>query len=95
MSVVVLLLLGSVVVVPVAREYAEFRREWGFSRGAALVTTLLVVPALALGLAVALPLADTPAVQWTASVVVTLAAYSLGVAAVRPGAPSRARRRSA
>jgi hypothetical protein len=87
--------LAALVFVPLAREYGEFRREWGLSRGSALLTTLLILPALGLGLALALPLAPEPALQWTATVVVTLAAYSLGVAAVRPRAASEARRESA
>ncbi len=72
------------VVLPLAREYAEFRRQWGLGRlGAALVAATLL-PSLALGFALALPLADRPALQWTATVAVTIAAYSLATAAVRP-----------
>ena len=82
-SLLALVALAGVVLVPLGREYAEFRREWGLGRLKALATTLLVVPALAFGIAVSLPLAAEPAAQWTASVLVTLLAYSLATAGVR------------
>jgi hypothetical protein len=77
-------LVALAVVVPLLREYTAFRREWGLGRlGAALVAATLF-PALALGFAVALPLAGRPALQWATTVVATVAAYSLATAAVRP-----------
>jgi hypothetical protein len=86
--------LAAAVFVPLAREYAEFRREWGLGRFASLLTTLLVLPALALGFAVSLPLALEPALQWAMTVTVTVAAYSLATSALRAasangGAPQR------
>lgn len=54
--------LAAVVLLPLAREYADFRNEWGLSRVAALATTLLVLPALAVGLSVSLAFAQEPAV---------------------------------
>ena len=75
--------VGALVVVPLGREYRDFRASWNLSRLGALMTTLLVVPAFAVALAVSLPLAEMPAAQWTATVLVTLAAYSVGTSAVR------------
>jgi hypothetical protein len=80
----------AVVLVPLAREYTDFRRSWGLTRTGAFLTTFLVVPAFGLALAVALPLAATPAAHWGAIVVVTLVAYSVGtrvaLAAAQAGA---------
>jgi hypothetical protein len=86
--------LAAVVLLPLAREYADFRNEWGLSRLAALATTLLVLPALAIGLSVSLAFAQEPAVQWTTAVVVTVAAYSLATAALRSAAASGSPQRS-
>ena len=83
------------VLAPLAREYADFRSS-GLSRAGAVATTLLVLPAVALGLVASLPLAATPAAQWGATVAVAIAAYSLGASAVRAARePSRAPRRHA
>ncbi len=71
-----LAIVALAVVVPLAREYAAFRREWGLGRLAALGTAVSLVPALGVGLAVALPLAPVPAAQWAVTVVATLLAYS-------------------
>ena len=82
--------LALAVLVPLAREYASFRREWGLSRGAALVTVGTVLPALGIGLAAGLPLAATPALQWCATVIVTIGVYSLATGALRPPLASEA-----
>jgi hypothetical protein len=82
------------VVAPLVREYLAFRREWGAGRLAALGTTFTLVPALALGLALTQPLAGRPALQWLGTVVLTILAYSLATAALRPAvapAPRRSR----
>ncbi len=79
-----LVILALAVLVPLGREYAAFRREWGIGRLAALGTAFSLFPALGVGLAVALPLAPVPAAQWAVTVVATLLAYSLAVAALRP-----------
>jgi hypothetical protein len=86
--------IAAAVLVPLAREYADFRRSWGLTRTGALLTTFLVVPAFVLGLAVALPLAETPAAHWGAIVVVTLIAYSVGtrVALAAAQAPAASER---
>ena len=81
-NAVVLGALAAAVLVPLAREYAEFRNGWGLGRLGALLTTALVLPALAVGIAVSLPLASTPGAQWTAAVVVTVVLYSLATRAV-------------
>jgi hypothetical protein len=81
-GIVGILALVALVVVPLLREYADFRRSWGLGRLAALGLTALVVPAVALGLAAALPLAPWPLVQWGVTVATALAAYSLAVRAV-------------
>lgn len=89
-------LVAAVVVVPLVREYAEFRRAWGLGRAGALGVTALVLPAVAVGIAAAAPLAAWPYAQWAATVAVGLAVYSLGVlavgAAIEPArAPQRPR----
>ncbi len=87
-----LVILALAVLVPLGREYAAFRREWGIGRLAALGTAFSLFPALGVGLAVSQPLAAQPAAQWTVTVVVTLVAYALAVAALRPRlTPVRAR----
>ena len=62
-----LAILAVAVVVPLVREYAAFRREWG-DRPARprSATAFTLFPALALGLAVSQPLAAWPALQWLA-----------------------------
>jgi len=79
-----LALVALAVFVPLGREYAAFRREWGAGRLAALGTAFSLFPALGIGLAVSQPLAATPAAQWGVTVVATLLAYALAVAALRP-----------
>jgi len=92
--VVVLGVIAAVVLVPLAREYADLRRSFGLGRAAAAGTTLLVLPALGCGLAAALPIGSHPAAQWTVAVVVALAVYSLAASAVRSTlAPAAARSR--
>ncbi len=72
------------VVLPLVREYAEFRREWGLGRLGAALAAATLFPSLALGFAGALPLAERPALQWATTVTATIAAYSLATAAIRP-----------
>ena len=91
MGIVGILAVAALVVVPLLREYADFRRVWGLGRLAALGVTGLVVPAVAVGLAVALPFAQWPFVQWGVTVAAGLAGYSLAVRAVEGVlAPERA-----
>ena len=78
-----MLVVAGLVLVPLAREYADFRRSWGLGRAAALGVTALVVPAVGVGIGAAAPLADSPWAQWAVTVGVALAAYSLAVRAVR------------
>ncbi|MDQ3865341.1 MAG: hypothetical protein M3304_00715 [Actinomycetota bacterium] len=82
------------VVLPLVREYAEFRRDWGLGRLGAALAAATLFPSLALGFAVALPLAERPALQWAATVAVTMAAYTLATAAVRPALTEAPRRSS-
>ena len=79
-----LVILALAVLVPLGREYAAFRREWGIGRLAALGTAFSLFPALGVGLAVSQPLAVQPAAQWIVTVIVTLLAYALAVAVLRP-----------
>ena len=79
-----LAIVALAVVLPLAREYAAFRREWGIGRLAALGTAFSLFPALGVGVAVSQPLAAQPVAQWVAAVAVTLVAYSLAVALLRP-----------
>ena len=81
-GVVGILALAGVVVVPLIREYADFRRVRGLGRGSAALTTLLVIPAVGIGIASALPLVAWPYAQWGVTVAVALAVYSLAVRAV-------------
>jgi len=81
-GIVGILVVAAIVVVPLVREYADFRRAWGLGRLSALGVTGLVVPAIAIGLAVALPFSHWPFVQWGVTVAAALAAYSLAVRAV-------------
>ena len=79
-----LVIVALAVFLPLGREYAAFRREWGVGRLAALGTAFSLFPALGVGLALSQPLAATPAAQWAVVVVVTILAYSLAVAVLRP-----------
>jgi hypothetical protein len=88
-SLLLLAGLAAVVLLPLAREYADFRMA-GLARTAAMSTTLLLLPALAVGLAVALPLAARPAAQWALTVVVTVALYSAATRAILARASSAA-----
>lgn len=91
MGIVGILAVAALVVVPLCREYADFRRAWGLGRLGALGLTALVVPAVAVGLAVALPFGSRPLVQWGVTVAAALAAYSLAVRAAQAAlAPERA-----
>jgi ABC-type Fe3+ transport system permease subunit len=90
-GIVGILAVAALVVVPLVREYADFRRTWGLGRLSALGVTGLVVPATAIGLAVAIPFSEWPFVQWGVTVAAALAAYSLAVRAVEGVlAPERA-----
>ena len=93
MGVILLAVLASLVVVPLVLEYADLRREPGLGRAAALGTTLLVIPALAIGLVVAAPLGASPEASWAVALAVALGVYSLAASAVRNAAePARAPR---
>jgi hypothetical protein len=78
-GIVGILALAALVVVPLLREYADFRRAWGLGRLASLGLTGLVLPAVVVGLAAALPFAAWPLVQWGVTVAAALAVYSLAV----------------
>jgi hypothetical protein len=93
-SLIVLAPIAAAVFVPLTREYADFRNEWGLGRVGALATTLLVVPALAVGLSVAHAFAHEPALQWMTAVAITVAAYSLATSALRSVAASGSPQRS-
>lgn len=82
MGIVGILAVAGLVLVPLAREYADFRRAWGLGRAAALGVTGIVLPAVALGIAAAAPLGQWPYAQWGVTVAVALAAYSLAVRTV-------------
>jgi uncharacterized membrane-anchored protein len=81
-SVTLFLAIGALVLVPLAREYVDFRRAWGLGRVGALATTSLVLPSLAVGFALALPLAAHPLLQWLATVLATIGIYSFAVRGV-------------
>jgi Co/Zn/Cd efflux system component len=87
--------LAALVMVPLAREYADLRRTFGLTRAGALGTTALVIPSFAVGLVLALPLSAQPALHWTAIVCLTILVYSVATRAIvssaaTPGtAPSR------
>ena len=83
MTYLPLVIVAAAVLVPLGREYADFRRNWGLTRSASVATTLLVLPSLGVGLAVGLTLADSFAAQWTTTVIATIALYSAATAAVR------------
>jgi hypothetical protein len=78
----VVVLLAGIILIPLTREYGDLRRSVGLSRVAAFATTSLVVPAFVVGLTLALPLQSRPALQWVATVVGTLAVYSLATRAI-------------
>ena len=87
-----LAVLAVAVLVPLVREYLAFRREWGVGRVAALGTAFTLFPALWLGLALTAPLAGRPTLQWLATVAVTILAYSLATAVLRPALAPASRR---
>jgi len=90
MGILALSALAAVVVVPLAREYADFRRS-GLGRTAALGLTAVVLPAVGVGIVVATPLAEWPLLQWGATVAAALGVYSLAVRAVEAAlVPERA-----
>ena len=97
-SMLVVALLAGIILVPLVSEYGDLRRSFGLSRVAAFATTSLVVPAFVVGLTLALPLQSLPALQWVATVVGTLAVYSLATRAIAASAsaagtaPSRSTR---
>lgn len=93
-DVMVLVAVATALLVPLGWEYASFRRELRLGRAGALLMLLLLLPAFAVGLAVALPLAASPGLQWSATVLVTLAAYSLATSALGGAIASRAPGRS-
>jgi divalent metal cation (Fe/Co/Zn/Cd) transporter len=92
LNLILLAVVASVVVAPLAREYADLRHAWGFGRLAALATTLLVLPSLGVGvtLSLSLPLAARPTLQWTTAVVLAMVVYSLAVAGARATAERQA-----
>lgn len=77
-----MLVVVGLVLVPLAREYADFRSSWGLGRAASLGVTALVVPAIGIGIVAAAPLDARPWLQWGVTVAVALLAYSLAVRAV-------------
>jgi uncharacterized membrane-anchored protein len=81
--------LGAVVLVPLAREYADLRAV-GLARVSALGTISLLFPALGVGLALTLPFAARPGVQWALTVMVTVALYSAATRAILARASSAA-----
>ena len=97
-SMLVVALLAGIILVPLVSEYGDLRRSFGLSRVAAFATTSLVVPAFVVGLTLALPLQSRPALQWVATVMGTLAVYSLATRAIAASAsaagtaPSRSTR---
>jgi hypothetical protein len=82
-GIALLSLAGLLVLVPLLKEYADLRRSWGLGRLSALGTTLLVLPSIGVGFALALPLASRPGFQWATTVLVGLLVYSASAAAVR------------
>jgi hypothetical protein len=88
-NLLLLATLGAVVLVPLAREYADLRAE-GVARASALGVISLLVPALGVGLALTLPFADRPELQWALTVIVTVALYSAATRAILAWASSAA-----
>ncbi len=83
-------LLLAAIVGPLVWEYTGLRRDWGVSRLGAVALTSTLFPSVGIGLAISLPLEGTPAVRWLVAVAVTIATYSLALAALRPSeAPQR------
>ena len=83
-------LLLAAIVGPLVWEYTGLRRDWGLTRFAAAALTSTLFPSVGIGLAISLPLEGTPAVRWLVAVAVTIATYSLALAALRPSeAPQR------
>jgi hypothetical protein len=76
-------LVTLVVCGPLVYEYVSLRRDLGLSHAAAAAAIVTLLPSLALGIAVALPLSGRPVLQWSVTVVATLTAYSVAVAALR------------
>jgi len=75
-------LVGAVVIVPLAREYADLRQAHRLSRAAALATLALIFPSFAAASALAAPLAERPGLHWLATVTATLVLYSLATRAI-------------
>jgi hypothetical protein len=93
-EIAALSLVGLVVLAPLGREYADLRRSWGLGRLTAFGTTLLVLPSIGVGFALALPLASRPVLQWTVTVLAAILVYSAAAVAVRSAAsPGEARGR--
>jgi hypothetical protein len=86
-NVVLLGSLGAVVLVPLAREYVDLRTA-GLARVSAFGAIALLLPALAASLALTLPLAARPEAQWGATVVLTVALYSVATRAILSRASS-------
>jgi hypothetical protein len=76
-------LVTLVVCGPLAYEYVSLRRDLGMGRGTAAAAIVTLLPSLALGIALALPLSGRPVLQWSVTVVATLTLYSVAVAALR------------
>lgn len=89
LNLIVVVIVAAVVLAPLTREYIDFRAD-GLTRSASLGTTLLLLPALGVGMSVALPLAARPAAQWATMVVVTVTVYSLATRAILARASSAA-----
>ena len=89
MNLLLMATLGAIVLVPLAREYADLRAV-GLARVSAVGTLSLLVPALAVGLALTLPFAARPALQWAVTVIVTVALYSAATRAILARASSAA-----
>lgn len=89
MNLLLLGTLGAVVLVPLAREYADLRTV-GLARVSALGVIALLFPAFAVSLTLALPFADRPALQWAVTVIVTVALYSAATRAILARASSAA-----
>ena len=89
MNLLLLAALAAVVLVPLAREYTDLRAA-GLARVSALGSISLLLPALAVGLALTLPLAARPAAQWGATVIVTVGLYSAATRAILARASSAA-----
>ncbi len=75
-------LLVAAIIGPLVWEYTGLRRDWGVGRLGAVALTSTLFPSVGIGLAISLPLQGTPAVRWLVAVVVTIATYSLALAAL-------------